>query len=421
MLPYELLLSIMESVEPLRDINALVRTNKRLYGYLNGCLYRFDVQVTGGSALLWAAEHGSRRTAWLSLAEGADIEALHRILIPQQLSCLGFISVKTLLTSFQIALCYGSESVARLLIERGAITTKPLGSCTSLHIASGMGLTHIVKVLIEQGANLEARDGQLRTPLHYAVLLECSNRREQGRTVMWLLAKNANADAEDVGGRRPISIAKQSSNPFLRILFKKGAEVAQYEAMFQDQDILELKRLTKERDEEEALERERREKQRAVELAGRAVTKREKDREIGRQKRVALEQKIATMRAREQDKLARKREAQERAQKLAGVEVDRVAAAQLKIEEEGRAENIREEKHNSVRENWSGLRKKADQRSQEPSKPNLRARSDCKHLSGWWKSKIREACQSCKLSTRSPILCPDCGFVICRQCSLKTI
>jgi len=278
-----------------------------------------------------------------------------------------------------------------------------------------------VKVLIDQGANLEARDGQLRTPLHYAVLLQHADWPEQGRTVMWLLAKNANADAEDVGRRRPASIAKQSSNPFLRMLFKKGAKVAQYEAMFLDQDILELKRLTKERNEEEAQKRERREKQRAVELASRAVTKREKDREIGRQKRVALEQKIAITRAREQEELARKREAQERAQKIAREAVDRVATTQLKIEEEGRAANIREEKHNSIRENWSGLRKKADQKSQEPSKPDLRARSDCNHLSGWWKSKVRKACQSCNLSTKSPILCPDCGFVICRQCNSGTM
>jgi hypothetical protein len=99
---------------------------------------------------------------------------------------------------------------------------------------------------------------------------------------MWLLAKNANPEAEDVERRRLSSIAKQSLNPFLRILFKKGAEVAQYEALFQDQDILELRRLTKERDEEEAWRNKRREKQLAGELASRAVTKREKDREIGR-------------------------------------------------------------------------------------------------------------------------------------------
>ena len=178
--------------------------------------------------------------------------------------------------------------------------------------------------------------------------------------------------------------------------------------MFLDQDILHRKR-------------ERREKQPAGELASRAVTKREKDREIGRQKRVALEQKIAITRAREQEELARKREAQQRAHKIAREEVDRVTAAQLKIEEEGRAANIREEKHNSIRENWSGLRKKADQKSQEPSKPDLRARSNCNHLSGWWKSKVCKACQSCNLSTKSPILCPDCGFVICRQCNLGTM
>ncbi|KAH6675964.1 hypothetical protein B0J14DRAFT_587730 [Halenospora varia] len=149
-LPYELLLSITELLDPLRDINALVRTNKRLYRYLNDYLYRLDVQATGGSVLMWAAKRGSKRSAWLSLAEGADIEALHTVMIPRQLSCLGFNSVMTCLTSLQIALCYGSGSVARLLIEHGAITTKSLGNCTSLHIASAIRPTRKAKSQADQ-------------------------------------------------------------------------------------------------------------------------------------------------------------------------------------------------------------------------------------------------------------------------------
>jgi hypothetical protein len=379
-LPYELLLSITELINPLRDINALVRTNKWLYHYLNDYLYRLDVQATGGSVLMWAAKRGSKRTAWLSLAEGADIEALHAVMIPCQLRCLGFNSVTTCLSPLQIALCYGSGSVAMLLIEHGAITTKFLGSCTNLHIASAMGLTSTVKALIDHGANPEAQDKQLRTPLHYAVSMKCLDWLEQGRTAMWLLAKNANPEAEDVEKRRPTSIAKRSSNPFLKMLFKKGAEVSQYESPFQDQDILELRRLTKERNEEEAWRNERRKKQLAGELASRAVTKREKDREMSRQKRAAAERKIAITRAREQTELARKREAQERAQKIAREEVDKGTAAQLRIEER-KAEKARDERHNNIRENWSRLRKKADQKSQEPSRPDLRARSDCNHLS----------------------------------------
>ena len=324
---------------------------------------------------MWAAKRGLKRTAWLSLAEGADIEALHIVMIPHQLRCLDFKSVTTCLTSLQIALCYGSDSVARFLIEHGAITAKSyppeLDNCTSLHMASATCLTSVVKALIDHDANVEARDKKLRTPLHYAVSMQRPDWPEQGRTVMWLLAKKANPGIEDVERRRPTSVAKQSSNPFVKMLFKKGAEVAQYEALFQDQDVLELRRLTKERNEEEAWRNERKENQRASELASRAVRKREKNREMGMQKRVAAEQKVAITKARDQKELARKRETQENTLKIARAEANRVAAARSKIEEEGRVEKAREERQNGVRENWSRLRKKAEQESQDPCRDFL--------------------------------------------------
>ena len=101
-------------------LNALVRVTKRLYWHLNDYLYRFDVRTTGGSALTWAARRGLKRTAWLSLSEGAEIEATQQVLIPRPLKCLGFKCAATFLTQFQIALCYGSEHIASLLVDRGA-------------------------------------------------------------------------------------------------------------------------------------------------------------------------------------------------------------------------------------------------------------------------------------------------------------
>ncbi len=40
---------------------------------------------------------------------------------------------------------------------------------TALHVASWMGKTHTVKLLIERGADVNARDAQNRTPLQFAV------------------------------------------------------------------------------------------------------------------------------------------------------------------------------------------------------------------------------------------------------------
>ena len=70
----ELLLCISDNLESERDINAFTRINRRIYFVLNDYLYRHNVRkFGGGSALLWAAEHGREATAQRLLEEGANI------------------------------------------------------------------------------------------------------------------------------------------------------------------------------------------------------------------------------------------------------------------------------------------------------------------------------------------------------------
>lgn len=375
--------------------------------------------------LIWAAKRGLKRTAWLSLAEGASIEAPHAVTMPPALGCLGFDSMTTYLTPLQIALCYGSDSVARLLIKLGAISSSfyppELCSCTSLHMAAVMGLTSVMKILVAQGTYIDACDKQLRTPFHYAVAMQHRDSPEQGRTVMWLLANGANPVTEDIQRRRPGSIGKKHSNPFVKMLFKEGVEVAEYEAFIQDQDVLEMRRLAKEKREEEAWTKEKREKQLACKRASSAVKKRERDREMAKKKRVAAEQKVAIIRSREQEEMAKRREAYKRTQQCAKEKADKVAAAQKVVEEQEKIEKVRLERHNAIRETWSGLRKEADQRSQVTTKLDLRTQLDCSHPSGLWKSKARKTCQSCGMSVKSLSFCPDCGFVMCKQCNSRKV
>jgi hypothetical protein len=87
---HELLLPISDVLEKFRYINALNQTTERLYWHLNHHLYSLDVQTTGSSTLRWAAKTGSRHMAWLSLTDGADIEAQDLVRIPCRLRCLGF-------------------------------------------------------------------------------------------------------------------------------------------------------------------------------------------------------------------------------------------------------------------------------------------------------------------------------------------
>jgi ankyrin repeat protein len=77
-LPNELLRDISEYLESERDINAVAQANHRLYRLVDSYLYRYNVQQSGSSALLWAARHGQEATAQKSLREKANIQATNK-------------------------------------------------------------------------------------------------------------------------------------------------------------------------------------------------------------------------------------------------------------------------------------------------------------------------------------------------------
>ena len=62
--------------------------------------------------------------------------------------------------------------IVRLLMEQGAdVTAKDQSLSTPLHLASSLGIPEIVRLLIERGADITAKDGSHRTPLHLACAL----------------------------------------------------------------------------------------------------------------------------------------------------------------------------------------------------------------------------------------------------------
>jgi ankyrin repeat protein len=75
-LPNELLQYISENLKFERDINALTRTNRRLYILLNPYLYRHNVRLFRSSALEWAAEWGQEGTAQKLLGAGANAKTM---------------------------------------------------------------------------------------------------------------------------------------------------------------------------------------------------------------------------------------------------------------------------------------------------------------------------------------------------------
>jgi ankyrin repeat protein len=73
----ELLYCILETLELERDINAFAQANRRFYRLLNSYLYCHNVQQSGSSALLWAAQHGQEATVRRLLGEGANVQAIN--------------------------------------------------------------------------------------------------------------------------------------------------------------------------------------------------------------------------------------------------------------------------------------------------------------------------------------------------------
>lgn len=70
-LPNELFLSIATCLESQRDINALTQTGRRFYAVVNPYLYRYNARRFNGSAVLWAAGHG---TVHKALKAGVEVQ-----------------------------------------------------------------------------------------------------------------------------------------------------------------------------------------------------------------------------------------------------------------------------------------------------------------------------------------------------------
>lgn len=97
---------------------------------------------------------------------------------------------------------------ARVLLEHGAdVNARDDTHSTPLHLASYMGNGKAVGLLIQHGADVNAQDERQRTPLHRVVSSCLTLRRE---IVHLLLCNGANVGAEDDKGRTPFQIASSS-------------------------------------------------------------------------------------------------------------------------------------------------------------------------------------------------------------------
>jgi ankyrin repeat protein len=116
-------------------------------------------------------------------------------------------------TPLHIATCAGNLPMAKLLLKNGADVDARchLGS-TALHDAYS---PEMIDLLITQGATVDAQNNKGATPLHFSV--EC----EDFVTVEALLSNNARIDIENKAGETPLGIAEEFCCPEMVALLKK--------------------------------------------------------------------------------------------------------------------------------------------------------------------------------------------------------
>lgn len=116
-----------------------------------------------------------------------------------------------------------TDKVSQLLSGAMAKADSPLGTAetTALHHAAGHGMLALTRVLLDRGANPNARDSTGATPLHWAAVMD------QGDLVKLLIDKGAEVNARTNRDETPLHRAVRVGRVnAVRILIGNGADCA---------------------------------------------------------------------------------------------------------------------------------------------------------------------------------------------------
>ncbi len=206
--------------------------------------------------LVAAGTYGSLETVKLLLQKGAEVNAMDsggftplnvaarmdnaavaKLLIEKGASLSARSSIGQVGTALMGAAQNGNLELARLLVAQhadlnaisaesdGNVKKGPvaLGHLMALHFAVASGSEEVVKLLLDAGAAVDARDVRGMTPLMFAV----STDRPNVEIVRTLLAKGADASIRSNSGESTLDWARKFNNPAILATLK--LEVAKFD------------------------------------------------------------------------------------------------------------------------------------------------------------------------------------------------
>ncbi|GFP54312.1 inversin [Trichoderma asperellum] len=116
----------------------------------------------------------------------------------------------------------GNDAIVRLLVKEGAdIEAKDMIGRTPLYCAVGEGHEDVVKLLVEKGADIEAKNyGYGQTPLHWA-----AKNGHEG-VIQLLVKEGADIEVKDINGHTPLYCAVgEGHEDVVKLLVEKGADI----------------------------------------------------------------------------------------------------------------------------------------------------------------------------------------------------
>ena len=110
----------------------------------------------------------------------------------------------------------GKIEIVKLLLDNGAyVEARDSSNMTALHVSTSEGNQTLTKMLLDYGADVEARDNHLHTPLHCAKV----------GTARLLLSRGANIEAQNSEIQTPLHCrATDGNESMVRLLLDHGAD-----------------------------------------------------------------------------------------------------------------------------------------------------------------------------------------------------